>query len=356
MHGQLGGVVLNWSKVNSFSDFGLIIGLKPGSQLALLKRFWSHVMNSWVLFRRIFISSLLFSSLLVGCKKQSEDASPAKSDVAAHDPAATCRTSPKSDSDLKFPYGATCTEIVQKYPSAIASVPAEDKKVLCPFLRMVHRTGVWKQEIINNLLQNAGKGNLMYPLTIKALLAPALEFGCGVGGCKPVAVGVSAGQTKTDPSLINDMSLVDIGNLPDALGVAHDCGYSFGLGEREVNPARRDESLRMFKARAKNGTDISLADIIQVKQENCKKDYQTAKSSGIALKNKVDEANKTLIFEPADTVEIVLIWGYLGGVDNGSINYDDLVDLFNARLPTRKTKYMLDNDLRDFMIASFPKN
>lgn len=308
--------------------------------------------------RQMRFSSLAFLTLLVitvACQAR-KDASLKQDESAKKGAPIICATEAKAAGDLKnLSYGPSCSDVTAKFPEVLTDKPAENKKVLCPFLRMAERTGVWKEEIKRNLAQ-AVNSNQILPLTIKVLIAKALEFGCGETGCKPVAVGVSAGQLGISPEKITDESIVDIGRLSEARGTAHDCGYTFGLGDTEVNPARRAKTLEMFKSRAKNGVELSLQDLIDVKKELCKVDYEEAKRTSLArLKNKIDEANQTLIFSQADTVEFLLIFSFLGGVERGSIRYQDVEDFLHARMPAFKTKYLLDGAMQDHLLSIISK-
>lgn len=263
-----------------------------------------------------------------------------------------CATESRSANDLKnLNYGPTCSQVSAQYPSVLGAKPDENKKVLCPFLRMIERTGAWKDEIKKNLSQSVAKSPHL-PVTIKVLIEKALDFGCGETGCKPVAVGVSAGQQLLPLDKINDESIVDIGKLTEARGTAHDCGYTFGLGETEVNPVRRAQTLAMLKDRAKNGSQLLLADLIEVKKTWCKRDYEEAKKTSLTrLKNKVDEVNQTLVLSQADTVEFLLIWSFLGGVERGFIRVADVEDFLHARLPAFKTKYLLDGAMQNHLLS-----
>jgi hypothetical protein len=263
-----------------------------------------------------------------------------------------CATEAPSPNDLKnLNYGPTCSQVSTQYPVVLSPKPEENKKVLCPFLRMIERTGVWKDEIKKNLSQSLAN-NLDLPVTIKVLIEKALDFGCGETGCKPVAVGVSAGQQVLPLDKINNESIVDIGKLTQARGTAHDCGYTFGLGETEVNPIRRAETLAMLKDRAKNSDQLTLNDLIEVKKTWCKRDYEEAKKTSLTrLRNKVDEANLTLVFSQADTVEFLLIWSFLGGVERGFIRVGDVEDFLHARLPAFKTKYLLDGAMQNHLLS-----
>ena len=270
-----------------------------------------------------------------------------------------CATESRSPKDLKnLNYGPTCSEVSAQYPVVLMAKPEENKKVLCPFLRMIERTGVWKDEIKKNIAQLSAN-NPYLPVTVKVLIEEALDFGCGESGCKPVAIGVSAGQQLQSPDKIGDESIVDIGKLAQARGTAHDCGYTFGLGETEVNPLRRAETLAMLKNRAKNHDQLTLNDLIEVKKTWCKRDYEEAKKTSLTrLKNKIDDANQTLVFSQADTVEFLLIWSFLGGVDRGFIRVVDVEDFLHARLPAFKTKYLLDGAMQSHLLSIImgPKN
>lgn len=309
--------------------------------------------KSW---KMLQVSVVCFSlAQLAACNGKGAEATSAK-EVDSPKEAIVCATEAQLPSDLKnLNYGPSCSEVTAKFPEILTDKPAENKQVICPFLRMVERTGVWKDEVKHNMAE-AVQSSAIVPLRLKNLLAKVLEFGCGDSGCRPVAVGVSAGQQGMSPDKINEDSIVDIGRLADARGTAHDCGYTFGLGETAMNPARRAKTLEMLKARAKNGVELGVNDLVEVKKAWCKVDYEEAKRTSLSrLKNKIDEANQTLVFSGADTVEFLLIFSFLGGVERGHIRYEDVEDFLHARMPAFKTKYLLDGAMQAHLLSIISK-
>jgi hypothetical protein len=296
-----------------------------------------------------------FALSLTHCRRQDQSAVKEAEEATAADAGKFCSTSPRDSKDLgTLGYGPTCDQIVQSFPKVTEAAPEEDKRVLCPFLRLTHRMGVWQSEIQANLdlLKDPNK---IFPLKISGILAKVTEFGCGQDACGMVAMGVSAGQNAKDPSTITQSDIVDIGRLHLARGTAHDCGYTFALGQTVVNDEVRAQTLQEFKNLAKPGPNgelrLELKDLIAVKQIACARDLELSRKTNAALINQLDPAKGTLVFTGADTLEVGLIWSYLGGVDNGYITYQDVELFLSARLPRKKTKYLLDSKMQAHLIA-----
>ena len=71
----------------------------------------------------------------------------------------------------------------------------------------------------------------------------------------------------------------------------------------------------------------------------------------IPVKNAVDEENRTLIPGSTDVLEMALIFGYLGGVENGYVQIADIYRFLNARLPEKKTKFLFDTPMSEVILT-----
>lgn len=192
----------------------------------------------------------------------------------------------------------TAEELTRQYPdiSSNSTIP-ENPKILCPFLRMMHRAGI--VELQSSVLE---------------ITNGAQELGCGMLECGGVAAKVSKGQ---DVKLKSGFGPIDLTQLHQADGVAHDCGFTFAKGGQEVDSATRQASLDLMKEKATKEGHLSFENILEVKKEICR-------SQGVTMS------------EPG-FVEVKLIYGYLGGVDRGYVHLEDVRKLFHAEMPTGKT-------------------
>jgi hypothetical protein len=210
-------------------------------------------------------------------------------------------------------------ELRNDYPNIDdGSTRLENKKILCPFHRLMERAGKYDSSAAASVT-----GQIL--VKVADLVAAAEEFGCKVSGCKPVAHAVSAGQNthlKDRAAKVAQFGKVNVTRLHKARGIAHDCGLTFEKGGEVVSDARRDLSLQKLKAladakpQAEKGT-LLLADIQQVKQEIC------------AL-----EGSKSTF---AGEFEMKLIFNYLGGNDRGFIEYSDVERFLHAKMPLTKS-------------------
>jgi hypothetical protein len=243
--------------------------------------------------------------------------------------------------------GPTCAQLVEKFPAANAPESPDDKKVICPFLRLLKRTGLLDKEIENNL-SIASDEKSVAPVSLAHLELVTGEIGCEGKACVAVAASVAKNQNSLSPPQ------VDIGRLFAAPTRAsysnqsqdrasHDCGYTFQFGDEAVNDETRTATLQRFKEIAdKNAGRISIADLVAVKKESCQRDYKIYKAKGLLPFNLVDEAKQTLIPDSRDQMEVALIYAYLGGVDNGYLTYEDLSNFFYAKIAPNKTRFLLD--------------
>lgn len=245
--------------------------------------------------------------------------------------------------------GPTCQELVAKFPSVGDPNTPEDKRIICPFMRILKRSGLLEEEIAKNLKAPWAK-DAVFPVSVLKLIGFTNQLGCQGIACAAVAEQAAMSQNKNWPALT-----VDIGKLFAApprdqyknrakqQRASHDCGFTFQFGDESVNDEVRSATLSRFKAIAEqNQGQIKLADIVQVKKEMCKRDYAIYQGSGLNAFSPVDDKNQTLLADASDKVEVSLIWIYLGGVDNGFIRAPDLDRFFHASFPAHKTRYFLD--------------
>jgi hypothetical protein len=207
----------------------------------------------------------------------------------------------------KYP---TSEDLRAKYPEiAEGSDKKENKEILCPFWRLIERTGSLKSMNISS--------NSDVILSIKNLVAKATEFGCRWFECGSVANLVSAGQL-THPGTTKLLS-VNISKLHKARGVAHDCGFTFVKGGTKVSNIKRLKTLNRLKRIADNnhskGT-LSNEDLMSVKLQICKE--------------------QNVEISKAGSIEVDLIFSFLGGKDRGFVEYEDVKRLFHAEMPLTK--------------------
>jgi hypothetical protein len=286
--------------------------------------------------KQILIFSFMFG--MMACKTNSSQVSSSPEKTAK---VFQCNTQGKSDKDpAGLAYGPSCTELTEKHPEVLDPNIREDKRVLCPFLRIIQRSQLLVDEVKANLQLEAFKG-FQLPVSIQKIIGVTQEFGCSGTACGAVATQVSAGQSGKELAKVGPTDIVDIGNLSTAKGVAHECGFTFAYGDTAVCPKTRAATLKIFEARAKEGR-LSFQDVMEVKKEMCKRDFALSKNGTLPTKNKISASGDTFDLTTADLTEVNLIYTYLGGVDNGYILYSDLDRFFHAEIPENKTKYLID--------------
>ncbi len=284
----------------------------------------------------------------VGCKSAGDSESKSTNDGSTGK-GIVCKDKPASIPNLPsyLKPGVTCAQLVEKFPNTERPESSDDKKIICPFLRLLKRTGLSDKEIEANLKTEAGKGAVA-PVTLAHLKAVTDEIGCEGSACVAVAQSVAKNQNTFTPPQ------VDIGKLFAAPPrstyndtskdrASHDCGYTFQFGDETVNEQVRITTMKRFKELAdKNSGKITVEDLVTVKKEACRRDYKIYKTKGINPFNKVDDAKQTLVPDSRDETEVALIFAYLGGVDNGYISYESLDNFFHAKLAPTKTSFLLD--------------
>ena len=218
-------------------------------------------------------------------------------------------TAIEPDSDLKSP-----AELVKKYPSmAEGTTRPENKKILCPFLRILERAGMF-----DAAAEEQG------PLTtsIIRVATAAREFGCTLLACGGVATKVSMGQAGNGTS---STGMVNLEALHTAEGVAHECGLTFAPGGTEISDAVRESTLAMLAEEAEENGRLSFHAIDKVKNSICAE-------QGVAISE-------------AGAIEVKLIYTFLGGMDRGYVDLSDVRRLFYAEMPETKNRTWIGPDL-----------
>lgn len=226
----------------------------------------------------------------------------------------TQASSQSAETEVKKQFKSS-KELRNDYPDITDnSTRDENKKILCPFHRLIERAGAYdsaKQSIVGEIIVNIGH-----------LVAATEEFGCKIVGCSTVATAVSTGQQthlKDTWKGLAKFGHVNVTRLHKARGIAHDCGLTFEKGGVEVSDTRRALSLSKLKAIADanspSGT-LVLTDIEKVKEEICQL-----------------EGVKSTV---AGRFEMGLIFKYLGGEDRGFIEYTDVERFLHAKMPLTK--------------------
>lgn len=215
----------------------------------------------------------------------------------------------------------TSQQLISQYPSiSNTSERAENKKILCPFLRIIERAGLLDTyQNVQNL-----------SVSIFSLVKHAQTFGCGMLECGAVAFALSKGQTDT---LNQNLGIVTLEKLHLAKGLAHDCGFTFAKGGEVISDEVRNNTLARLGRKANSQGQLSYESIMATKNEIC------AEQNG-----KITEA---------DLIEVKLIYGFLGGLDRGFIHIDDVRRLFHAEMPLNKTNRWLRFDMIKEMEKQF---
>jgi len=215
----------------------------------------------------------------------------------------------------------TSEELLASYPALDSDRPG-NPLILCPYLRMLERSGR-----LDEVLQNEVTGAVVRNRDLKRA---AEEFGCASAtACGPVIDAVSAGQHYTSNdnsffSLFNPFRSyeVDLERLWDAPPVSHDCGFTFeqGLGKNGVSTMRLESTLTQLASKASDQNQLVYQDILDVKLGICEEE-------GVELTG-------------AGRIEAELIFAYLGGIERGFVDYSD-VEAFlqvNSTLPAVKAE------------------
>jgi hypothetical protein len=192
-------------------------------------------------------------------------------------------------------------DLLKTYPSVREGVRPENPKILCPFHRLLERTGMYDSS-------RSLRDGIRVAVSLISNLAS--EFGCSKLSCGAVAAAVSAGQVTQGTS---SLGRVNVEALHTAAGIAHDCGLTFEKGGHEVSDRVRDRTLNELKTLADSNGQLTLEDLRQVQRNRCNEQGVKPSTAGL--------------------LEGELIYTFLGGNDRGSISYDDVVLFLHAQLP-----------------------
>ncbi len=193
-------------------------------------------------------------------------------------------------------------EFAEKFPAIEeGSSQPENKAIVCPFHRMLERAGLYNKEV--------GMGGRLL-VSISKITTLAKQWGCAIKECGLVATAVSAGQVT---NLSTNPGFANLGALHRALGVSHECGFTFAKGGSVVSDEQRATSLSRLEDLADSEGRLTFDNLNTVKKQIC------------------EEQGEVNTF--ASQVEVKLIYSFLGGKDRGFVDYDDVVRFFHAELP-----------------------
>ena len=209
-------------------------------------------------------------------------------------------------------------ELIAKYPDLVNDAIKGNPLILCPFLRMLERSGRLDEA-------DADTDDVQHIRT-DDLKEAADEFGCDTTtACGPVVDTVCAGQTVTDGfsfSWFNPFRSreVDLQRLWDAPPISHDCGFTFekGAGESGVSTDRLTSTLASLKARANANDQLVYQDILDTKNEICDGEGVEITAAGL--------------------IETQLIFAFLGGNERGFIDYADVEGFLQVDSQMPQTK------------------
>lgn len=208
---------------------------------------------------------------------------------------------------------ATSEELREKYPAITEhSTRKENKKILCPFHRMIERAGLYDK-------------NQSLLVSIKNIISATKEFGCKSSGCGLISGIASLGQLSDKEERSKGFAkvgMVNIARLHMAKGLAHDCGLTFAKGGTEVSNKVRNSTLNRLKEISSG--NVSLENLMSVKKEIC--------------------ASQNVEMDKTGEIEVKLIYAYLGGNDRGFVDYEDVVRFLNAEMPLVKAEKYLGFD------------
>jgi hypothetical protein len=202
-------------------------------------------------------------------------------------------------------------ELVSLFPEVgPESTRAENTDILCPFQRMLKRSGLY---------DNAEDGEATSLKVKTGLASEAAEvFGCDKGSCGSIITLASIAQW--------NLGKLDLSRLHEAGSLlSHDCGLTFEFGGTSVSDSQRQFTLDRLLALANTEGQLQFDDLITVKQEICE-------SQGVEM-------------TVGGETEVKLIYAYLGGVERSFIDHSDVVRLLHATMPAYKTSAMVDLDL-----------
>lgn len=191
--------------------------------------------------------------------------------------------------------------LVELYPNIEeGSAREENKKIMCPFMRMIERSGI---------LDGQKTGPEGLTVKTSAAIEGAKRFGCSPLDCTML--------TRTS-AFIQPGKGVNLARLYDIPIFSHECGFTYEYGGTEVSDEVRQDSINRLAKRADKYGDLTFQDIRAVQLEICK------------------EQGVDLSF--AGATESKLLFSYLGGLKNGVVKLSDVELFLNATMPKTKTR------------------
>jgi hypothetical protein len=201
----------------------------------------------------------------------------------------------------------TAEELLTMYPDISAtSTKAEEKEILCPFQRMLKRSG-----ILDDAIEEGS-----FEVKNRTLTEAAEVFGCNSGACGAAVGYASLAQ--------GNWSRLDMDRLHEAGFLSHDCGLQFELGGVTVSDTRRAATLSRLSELAVDGR-LDFNDLMTVKNETC--------------------AQEGVEITIGGETEVKLIYAYLGGPDRDYIEYSDVEKFLHATMPDYKAAGFIDINL-----------
>lgn len=220
-----------------------------------------------------------------------------------------------NSSTFAYEHVKTSEELRTQFPNITEnSTRPENKKILCPFHRMLERAGLYDEKVKSNSPEIF--------VDIPTISSAAQTFGCQKEGCGPIALIASLGQLSYPRDVTEGKvkwGQVNITRLYHARGLAHDCGLTFAKGGKEINDEVRAKTLQHLKdiSSAVAPYTLSLDALMYVKKEIC--------------------AEQGVEITKAGIVEVNLIYEYLGGKERGFVEYGDVEKFLNAEMPLFKS-------------------
>lgn len=201
----------------------------------------------------------------------------------------------------------TSAELSSMYPDVSAnSTKAEDAEVLCPFQRMLKRSGILDDAIEENSFEVKNR-----------ILTEANEvFGCDSTTCATAIGYASLAQ--------GNWNTIELDRLHEAGFLSHDCGLTFEFGGITVSDTRRSATLDRLAELAVDGR-LVYNDLITVKQETC--------------------AQEGVEMTVGGETEVKLIYAYLGGPEREYVDYSDVDKLLHATMPDYKASTYINLSL-----------
>jgi hypothetical protein len=280
-----------------------------------------------------------FVSVLGVVAACSHDGTGMTSGTSGTPPAAVrCNTAKPADNDPPtLTYGPTCEKLVTAYPSIENDEGERDKKVLCPFLRLVYKSQELAAEIAANLKLDSLRDKV-FPVSVATLTKSSETFGCEAASCGAILSQASSQLTGKDPKTVTESDIVDLGQLHVGTRKSGDCGFLFALGETAVTDATRADTLAQMQKLSVDG-HLTYDNLMQVKKALCRRDFLRAQQGNLTARNPVSASGDSLELAQADIINVAVLYGYLGGIENGYVLYDDVDLFFHGKMPVNKTKF-----------------